>query len=148
MGLELMCALEQAREGAPGAVLIPCVMVPSGPPSSSPPDEESYAPPLGRSCGLRVDTVREPIALLPIPLEFRARIPNGKKTALPGAPQRRGGRTHPRRLLVELGSFYEKVVEVKADVSGLGCNPTGRLGDGKRGGAQASVLAPILDSSN
>jgi hypothetical protein len=58
-----------------------------------------------------------------------------------------GGRTHPRRLLVELGSFYEKVVKVKADVSGSGCNPAGRLGDGKRGGAQASVLAPILDST-
>ena len=30
-----------------------------------------------------------------------------------------GGRTHPRRLLVELGSFYEKVVKVKADVAAI-----------------------------
>ena len=51
------------------------------------------------------------------------------------------------RLLVELGSFYEKVVKVKADVSGSGCNLPSRLGDGKRGGAQSLVLAPILDST-
>src|SRR5215469_18505571 len=30
-----------------------------------------------------------------------------------------GGRTDPRRLLVELGSFYEKVVKVKADVAAI-----------------------------
>jgi hypothetical protein len=29
------------------------------------------------------------------------------------------GRTHTRRLLVELGSFYEKVVKVKADVAAI-----------------------------
>ena len=30
-----------------------------------------------------------------------------------------GGRTHPRRLLVELGSFYEEVVKVKVDVAAI-----------------------------
>ena len=67
-----------------------------------------------------------------------------------------GGRTHPRRLLVELGSFYEKVVKVKADVPAIlkfllpipqieadhdDAPPLVPIGGMRKGGFQRSIIA-------
>jgi len=70
-----------------------------------------------------------------------------------------GGRTHSRRLLVELDSFYEKVVKVKADVAAIlkfflpmpqdrgrpsRGGPGGTHRGDAQGGFQRSALKPLL----
>ena len=50
----------------------------------------------------------------------RAKVPVSGDTGCASTAQiTSGGRTHSRRLLVELDSFYEKVVKVKADVAAI-----------------------------